>query len=75
MLVLSRKPGQRIVVNGNIEIEVTAVAGRTVRIGITAPRDVSIVRAELREQDRSAGRAAILPLPAPAAIDAARCCT
>lgn len=47
MLVLSRKPKQKIRVNGNIVITVVSVEGDKVRIGIDAPKRVSIVRTEL----------------------------
>jgi carbon storage regulator CsrA len=47
MLVLSRKPNQQIVVNGNIVITILRVRGNSVRIGIEAPGEVGIRRAEL----------------------------
>lgn len=47
MLVLSRKIGEEIVINGNITLKVTDVGNGNVRIGFTAPRDVSIDRAEV----------------------------
>ena len=48
VLVLSRKVGEKIMIGDNVELEVTAVNGKQVRIGITAPRDVPIVRSELK---------------------------
>ena len=50
MLVLSRKETERIVVGHNIEVIVLAVRGGKVRLGIIAPEDVSIHRAEVRPQ-------------------------
>jgi carbon storage regulator len=47
MLVLSRKVGERIVIDGGIEVVVLAVEGNRVRLGIEAPRDCPIVRGEL----------------------------
>ncbi|WP_166243633.1 carbon storage regulator CsrA [Paenibacillus turpanensis] len=47
MLVLSRKKGQTIVIQDNIEITVLEVDGETVKIGISAPKEVQIVRKEL----------------------------
>ena len=47
MLVLTRKPGEKIHVGDNITITVTEVKGNKVRIGIDAPEEVSIFRAEL----------------------------
>lgn len=47
MLVLSRKQNQQIIVNGNIIITILRIRGNTVRIGIEAPGEVGIRRAEL----------------------------
>lgn len=47
MLVLSRKPGEQIVVGDNIRITVVAVSGGRVKIGIDAPDEVAIHRSEL----------------------------
>jgi carbon storage regulator len=47
MLVLSRRPGEEIVVNNNIRITVVSVKGDRVRLGITAPNDVPVDRAEV----------------------------
>jgi carbon storage regulator len=47
MLVLSRKPGERIRIGPNVEITVVAVERNKVRLGISAPADISIWRAEL----------------------------
>ncbi len=52
MLVLSRKVGERILIGGNVVVEVLEARGRQVRLGITAPAEISIRREEL-------------PLPAP----------
>ena len=40
MLVLSRKPGEEIVVGDNIRLTVVAIRGNQVRLGITAPASV-----------------------------------
>jgi carbon storage regulator len=49
MLVLSRKPGEEIVVGQDIRITVVQVQGGKVKIGIQAPDDVAIFRSELRD--------------------------
>jgi carbon storage regulator len=49
MLVLSRKPGEKIHIGSGITITVTEVRGNKVRLGIEAPRDIPIVRAELND--------------------------
>jgi carbon storage regulator len=49
MLVLRRKAGEAIVLNGVITIHVLAVEGERVKLGISAPPEVVIVRSELLE--------------------------
>ena len=56
MLVLTRKPGQSIMIGDGVEVQVLSVAGEKVRLGITAPRDVSIFRNEV--YDRIEGESA-----------------
>lgn len=46
MLVLSRKPGEKVYV-GAITLQVLAIQGQRVRLGIDAPEEVAIFRAEL----------------------------
>lgn len=47
MLVLSRKVGEKLVIDGNITMEVLKIQGNRVTVGITAPADVKILRGEL----------------------------
>jgi carbon storage regulator CsrA len=47
MLVLSRKAGEAIAIDGGIKVTVIAVHGKTVKIGVEAPDDVLISRMEL----------------------------
>lgn len=58
MLVLSRRKGEKIVVGNEIVIEILAVTGEGVRLGISAPKETSIHRyevfAEIEEANRSA---------------------
>jgi carbon storage regulator len=53
MLVLRRKAGEAIVLNGVITIHVLAVEGERVKLGISAPPEVVIVRSELLENQGS----------------------
>ncbi len=55
MLVLSRKAGQRIVLGEVVEITVLQIHGNKVRLGVTAPRHISVNRVEAgkRLQERS----------------------
>jgi carbon storage regulator len=57
MLVLSRKPGEKVVIGNGITITVVEVKGNRVRVGIDAPDRVRILRAELAcWQDEPAGQ-------------------
>lgn len=47
MLVLSRKPGERILIGGNITVAIVRIGPNNVRLGIEAPREMNIVREEL----------------------------
>jgi carbon storage regulator CsrA len=50
MLVLKRKAGTEIIIGDEVVITVLSVQGNTVRLGISAPREVRIRRGELRER-------------------------
>lgn len=50
MLVLSRKENESIIIDDRIEVMVVKIQGDKVRIGISAPADVPIHRAELAER-------------------------
>ncbi|MEK3950102.1 carbon storage regulator CsrA [Paenibacillus sp. FSL H7-0703] len=47
MLVLTRKKGESIVIQNDIVITVLSVEGDTVKIGISAPKDIDIYRKEV----------------------------
>ena len=65
MLVLSRKKGQSIMIGNEIEISIVDVQGEQVRLGISAPREVSIHRKEVFEEiiaeNRQAAAAHVSP--------------
>jgi carbon storage regulator CsrA len=50
MLVLSRKVGQRVVIDGRITLVINQISGNRVAVGIEAPDDVHIIRGELKRQ-------------------------
>ena len=47
MLALSRKKGEALVINNNIEITVLEVKGEQVKLGISAPKEVPVYRKEV----------------------------
>jgi carbon storage regulator len=47
MLVLTRKLGEKVVIDGNITVTVVAIDANRVRLGIEAPGEVRIIRSEL----------------------------
>ena len=49
MLVLSRKPGEKVSIGSEITLTLIEVKGNRVRIGIEAPDQISILRNELKE--------------------------
>ncbi len=63
MLVLSRKPGERILIGDEIAITIVRIGPNSVRVGIDAPRDVNIVREELCRPSEATGSAAIEAAP------------
>ncbi|MFN7889531.1 MAG: carbon storage regulator [Pirellula sp.] len=54
MLVLSRKVGDKLVIDGNITVEVVKISGNRISLGIVAPSNVKILRGELTEQQAKA---------------------
>ena len=72
MLVLTRRTNQSIVIGPDVTITVVEIRGEQVRLGISAPRHVSVHREEvhdaIRDQNRQAAAlsgtdAALLPRP------------
>ena len=53
MLVVTRRTGEKIMIGDNMEIMVISVQGPQVRIGIKAPKDVSVHREEIYKRIQS----------------------
>ena len=50
MLVLTREVNQSLVIDGRIRVTVTQVNGKYVKLGVTAPREVRVLREEIAER-------------------------
>lgn len=57
MLVLSRKKNESIIINDHITLTVVEIRGDKVRLGIDAPKDVTVHRREVYEAIQSQARA------------------
>ncbi|MEK5206259.1 carbon storage regulator CsrA [Psychrobacillus sp. FSL H8-0510] len=60
MLVLSRKAGETIWIGEDIEIIISEVKGEQVKIGISAPRSIDVIRGELRQDVSTSNTEAVL---------------
>ena len=61
MLVLSRKIGESVVIGDDVTVRFLVVRGVVVRVGMVAPRSVTVHRAELLEQLEHSNREAASP--------------
>ena len=68
MLIITRRPGEKIMLGDDIVVHVMEIVGNSVRVGIEAPRSIPVYREEIwnavRDENRAAADApADLPLP------------
>jgi carbon storage regulator len=67
MLILTRRPGEKILLGDDVIVEVIEVSGSSVRIGIDAPRSIPVYREEIwrsvKEENAAAARTAAEALP------------
>jgi len=72
MLIITRRPGEKVMLGDDVVVEVIEVSGSSVRIGIAAPRSVPVYREEIwtavKEENAAAAAAAAnvpdrLPVP------------
>ncbi|MCR4960910.1 MAG: carbon storage regulator CsrA [Lachnospiraceae bacterium] len=59
MLALSRKKGEALVINNNVEITILEIKGEQVKIGISAPKEVPVYRKEIYVQIEEANKEAM----------------
>lgn len=58
MLALSRKKGEALIINNDIEITVLEIKGEQIKIGISAPKEVPVYRKEVYMQIQEANKEA-----------------
>jgi len=61
MLILSRKTGETVVIDGRVRVKIVRVEGDVVKVGIEAPSDVSIHRQEIYDEIQRSNRQAAAP--------------
>jgi carbon storage regulator len=69
MLIITRRPGEKVMVGDDIVVHIMEIVGNSVRVGIDAPRSVPVYREEIwnavREENRAAADAVPDDLPQP----------
>ncbi len=68
MLVLTRLIGEKLVIGNEVILEVLAINGDTVKLGISAPRETSVHRYEVFAEIQAANQAASAP-PLPTLVE------
>jgi len=58
MLIITRRPGEKIMVGDDVVVEVIEVSGSSVRIGIAAPKSIPVYREEIFAAVQAENRAA-----------------
>jgi carbon storage regulator len=58
MLYLTRKVGESVVINDNIEVVVTEIRGKSIKLGFTFPPTASVLRRELYDRIQEENKAA-----------------
>lgn len=60
MLALTRKKGDSIIISDNIEVVILGIQGEQVKLGIIAPREISVHRKEIYEQIKFENKEAVI---------------
>lgn len=58
MLYLTRKIGESVIINDNIEVTVVDIRGKSIKLGFTFPEDATVLRREIYERIQEENRAA-----------------
>ena len=71
MLIITRRPGERIMLGDDTTIHIMEIVGNSVRVGVQAPKSVPVYREEIwtavKEENKAAAAADATTLPRPAA--------
>jgi carbon storage regulator len=71
VLIITRRPGERIMLGDDTTIHIMEIVGNSVRVGVQAPKSVPIYREEIwtavKEENKAAAAADTTALPRPAA--------
>lgn len=59
MLALTRKKGESIIISDNIEVVILSVSGEQVKLGIVAPKEISVHRKEIYDLIQKENEAAL----------------
>ncbi len=58
MLYLTRKIGESVIINGDIEVTVIDIRGKSIKLGFTFPSTSTVLRREIHERIQAENRAA-----------------
>jgi carbon storage regulator len=62
MLIITRRPGEKVMIGDDVVVEVLEVSGQSVRVGIAAPKAIPVYREEIyhavKEEQAAAGASA-----------------
>ncbi len=59
MLALTRKKDQALIINNNIEIKILDIKGDQIKLGVQAPKEVTVYRSEIYQQIQEANKEAM----------------
>lgn len=59
MLYLTRKIGESVIINDNIEVTVIDIRGKSIKLGFTFPTDATVLRREIFERIQAENQAAV----------------
>lgn len=59
MLALTRKKGEALVINNNVEITILEIRGDQIKIGVNAPKEVPVYRKEVYLQIQKENKASV----------------